>query len=318
VRILLGCLLVLGASATFAPTSEELHTRYGAPDEVHRDEGGVLASESFNLPSGVRLTASYGSDQHACQLGVTSILEFEKLFHFPYLTDTTTAEVLEELVPVASRGDEFGSGTKNSILFTEYKNVLISESHNLWGVLEATISFKREGCPKPDNPFVFRPPPPPPDAKTVLALTPTSEELHKRYAPKSAWTATEVFDVFKLQPDIQLRVKYGPDHHSCQMEMRPADGLNPYMPTERVSEILSEVAPAAMRGKPIFGDGEFRSSQCGGVRTSGYENVAIARYPNYCAPGHTDTEKYVIIQFRRDGVCPDPYTHASKSQPNFR
>jgi hypothetical protein len=141
--------------------------------------------------------------------------------------------------------------------------------------------------------------PPPPDAKTVLALTPSSEGLRKRYGPANS--ESDVLDVFTVRPDIKITVQYGSDHHACHIELTPPDPHNPYMPTEKVSVILDEVAPPAMRGK-LTNSGVVQSSECGKIESFVYENVGIGRVPNVCAPEHPNTVRNVTVQFTRD-VC---------------
>jgi len=311
--ILLWCQLIVLLSTTLAPSSEELHNRYGTPDSAHRNSNGVLDSESFSMRPWALLTAYYGSDHRACRIKLLPGLDLENPLRYPFGLEGPVSEILEEVAPVALRGKEFGEGMTHSIRVTEYENILLKQKADSSGISDITIFFKRDGCPKPDNPFVFLAPP---DAKTMLALTPTSEELHKRYAPNSAWSAAEVFDIFILRPEIQLSVKYGSDHHACSIAIEPVDGSNPYIPKEKVSELLDELALAAMRGREIAGYGEFRSS-CLGVGMAIYENVFIGRWPNYCVPEHPGTDKGASIQFKRD-VCPNPYTPATTNLPNSR
>jgi hypothetical protein len=139
-RILLCCLIVVVASTTIAPTSQELRSRHGAPDSEHRDGNGVPDSASFSLQSGISLTAHYGSDHHACELEVAAALDLKKSIQYPYSSAATVSEILEELAPVATRGREFGEGTKHPILVTKYENVLIEQTQNTWGVTDIKIA----------------------------------------------------------------------------------------------------------------------------------------------------------------------------------
>jgi hypothetical protein len=311
--LLWGQLIVL-LSATFAPSSDELRNRYGPPDSEHRNAGGFLDSESFSMRPWVSLTAHYGSDQRACQIELTPGLGLEKSAQYQYVFGDTLSEVLEEIAPSAKRGKQLGEGTLHSSLhFTEYENLLVKQTQNFAGVTSVTVSFNRDACPKPQNPFVFLPPL---DAKAILSLTPTPEELQKRYGPNSGLNVDSVFDIFVLSPDVKLSVRYGSDRHACQIEIEPADGLSPYIPVKRVSELFGEVAPAAMRGK-IIGGGEFQSSACGGAGYSAYENVLLERIHNFCAPEHPATEKRATIKFNRD-VCPSPYSPVVAVSPHAR
>src|SRR5579859_1085761 len=294
----------------FAPSSTELHHRYGAPDSERRKADGVLESEDFTMRPGISLTVDYGSDGRSCQMQVSHTLELEEWAQHPFSTDEILPKVLEELAPLTARGEKFGERTKDSVLVTEYENVLLTQTQAS-GVSDAKIFFKREACPKPPSPIVFSPPA---DLQTVRRLTPSTKELRDRFGV--ADSSMPIGDVFLVRPDIMLVVKYGSDHLACCIAIEPSDRSNPYIPTEKVSELLDELAPAAMRGREIFG-GEFRSSACGGVGMAGYENVAIGRWPNYCVPEHKDTEKGASVQFKRD-VCPNPYTSEKANQPTSR
>jgi hypothetical protein len=311
-RVLVCCLFVMATSTALAPNSAELRNRYGTPDAEHRNADGGLDSEDFAMRRGASLTAHYGSDGRACQIEILPTLDLEQTVQRSFLSDEIVSEALEGFAPVAMRGKEFGEGHKNSVLVTEYENVLVMQKQAFGGgVSDMTISFKREACPKPLNPFVFLPPP---DPATLLRLTPTSAELRKRFGVGNS--GAPFSDVFSVQPDIRLSVKYGSDHHACSIEIEPADASNLYMPRQEVSQLVDEFAPVIMRGREIAGYGEFRSS-CVGVGMVGYENVFIGRWPNYCVPEHPNTDMRAIIQFKRD-VCPNPYisekTRETKSQ----
>ena len=111
-RVLLCSLFVIATSNFLAPSSEELHNRYGTSDSEHRSADGVLDSEHFSIRPSVGLTAHYGSDGRSCELQILPTLDLEQLVQRPYLTDEIVPEVLEELVPAPMRGEEFGEGTK--------------------------------------------------------------------------------------------------------------------------------------------------------------------------------------------------------------
>jgi hypothetical protein len=259
---------------------------------------------------GISLSVNYGSDGRSCQMQVSHTLELEEWAQHPFSTDESLPKVLEEPAPLTARGEKFGERTKDSVLVTEYENVLVMQIQAS-GVSDAKIFFKREGCPQPPNPVVFSSPA---DLQTVRRLTPSAKELRKRLGV--ADSGMPIGDVFLVRPDIMLVVEYGSDHLACSIAIEPSDRGNPYIPKEKVSELLDELAPASMRGREIFG-AEFRSSACGGVGMAGYENVAIGRWPNFCVHEHPGTEKGASIQFKRD-VCPNPDTSEKTNQPASR
>lgn len=149
----------------------------------------------------------------------------------------------------------------------------------------------------------------------VRSLTPSAEGLRKRFGV--ADSGNSLPDVFVLGPNLKLSVRYGSDRLACHISIEPVDIGNPYLPKEKVSELIDELASAAMRGRAITGYGEFRSSECGGVGMAAYENVFIGRWPNYCVHEHPDTEKQAVIQFTRS-ICPNPYVKTESRQPNSR
>ena len=305
-RILACCLFALATTTGIAPSSRELHHRYGAPDSERRNSDGVLESENFRMGPGISLSVNYGSDGRSCQMQVSHTLELEVWAEHPFSADESLPKVLEELAPLTARGEKFGERTKDSVLVSEYENVLVMQTL-VSGVSDAKIFFKRKGCPKPPNPFVFSPPA---DMQTVRRLTPSTKELRKRFGV--ADSGMTIGDIFLIRPDVMLVVKYGSDHLACSIAIEPSDPGNPYIPKEKVAELLDELAPAPMRGREISGEGEFRSS-CIGVGMAAYENVFIARWPNYCVPEHPGTEKGASIQFKRD-ACPNPYTSGKANQ----
>ncbi len=146
-------------------------------------------------------------------------------------------------------------------------------------------------------------------AETVRRLTPSAEQLRKRFG--IADSGSDLPDIFVLGRNLKLSVKYGSDRLACSIAVETVDIANPYLPKEEVSKLLDEFAPPAMRGKVSAG-GEFCSS-CLGVGMAAYENVFIGRWPNYCAPEHPNTEKRATLQFKRD-ACPNPYVE-KKPEP---
>ena len=92
----------------------------------------------------------------------------------------------------------------------------------------------------------------------VALLAPDSEALHKLYGKSDLVSpnreGTPDSESFHLRDDIHMTVMYGLDHHACFIELTPEQPLyaqRPYheMSSERVTEILEEIAPSAKRGK---------------------------------------------------------------------
>ena len=147
-RIFAGSLVVVAASVFLAPSSQDLHNRYGEPD-----------MERFAARPGISVTVEYGSDHLACQVLIAppqSLIHQEQ--QAPLMSSEGVSEVLEVIAPVAMRGKEinsfvFESGC-NEIRTTEYDNVYVMRSkHTCDRTSQAqdvrtTISFKRNICPK--------------------------------------------------------------------------------------------------------------------------------------------------------------------------
>ena len=107
-HFLLLCQIIL--LLTPAPRSDELRNRYGYPYYEQRSVDGFLKSESFSVKSLASLTAHYGSDQRACRLELSPGLGLEKSAQYQYVFGDSLPNVLEEVLPVAKRGKEFGDG----------------------------------------------------------------------------------------------------------------------------------------------------------------------------------------------------------------
>jgi hypothetical protein len=105
--------------------SYHLRAKYGPP----------LARDAFTITSAFQIIVDYGPDQQACRLELP--------------VDRKQADdVLLELVPVSMRGKQLNIGAfssgPNSIKFTTYEHVMISESQT-----SVTVAFKREVCRNP-------------------------------------------------------------------------------------------------------------------------------------------------------------------------
>jgi hypothetical protein len=150
-RIILGCLIVAAASFGLAPSSPELHNRYGVSD-----------LERFTVRPGITATVQYGADHLACQIRIEpyqSIIHPNEPIPSPRLMSSAeVSEILEEIVPRATRGKEISSGSFQASCgvgnVNEFENVLIVRGEsactptNLVRDTGTRIIFKREICTK--------------------------------------------------------------------------------------------------------------------------------------------------------------------------
>ena len=145
-RIIAACLMLAAASGVLAPSSQELHNRYGQP-----------YLESFLARPGIGLTVEYGSDHSACG----GLIEpAHPLFHpeesLPLMSWDTVTEILEEVVPVKMRGMSIASSIESmgcaESRRTQYQGLTIDRVRNncLSSTPEhevrATIAYKRDVC----------------------------------------------------------------------------------------------------------------------------------------------------------------------------
>ena len=140
--------LVAAASFALAPSSQDLHNRYGEPD-----------MERFIVRPGIGLTAEYGSDHLACQI---LIEPSQSLIHReeqpPLMSSDGVSEVLEEIAPATMRGKEILAAIHvsgcNEAHINDYENVSIMRSKHTCDPsspdqdVRTTIMFKREICPQ--------------------------------------------------------------------------------------------------------------------------------------------------------------------------
>jgi len=151
-RIFVGCLLVATASVVLTQSSSEFHSRYGEPDV-----------ERFTAQPGISLAVEYGSDQLACQALIEppqALIHQEEQAQF--MSSERVSEVLEEVAPVAMRGNEISTMTHvsgcNEVHITDFENVLIRRSTHTCDPssqnqdVRTAITFKRDTCPKPRTP----------------------------------------------------------------------------------------------------------------------------------------------------------------------
>jgi hypothetical protein len=143
-RVLPGFLVVAVASFGLAPSSPELHNRYGLSD-----------LERFTVRPGITATVQYGADHLACQIKIERYRSIvgQDPETAPRISSQEISEVLEELVPRAVRGKEiinssFQSSACGAGNMNEFENVTISQSLSPCQDSSAQIIFKRDICSK--------------------------------------------------------------------------------------------------------------------------------------------------------------------------
>jgi hypothetical protein len=147
-RIVAGCLFFVAASGVLAPSSQELHERYGEPN-----------LERFMARPGITLTAEYGSDDSACWVLIEPprpLLHPEE--SLPLISSNMVTEILEEIVPVSTRGMIISSSISSNGCAesrrTEYQGLTIDRVRNNClsptpeHEIRATITYKRDICRK--------------------------------------------------------------------------------------------------------------------------------------------------------------------------
>jgi hypothetical protein len=152
-RILAACFLLATGIVLAAPSSSELHSRYGQPD-----------LERFQARPGISLTVQYGSDHKACQIVIGPL---QPLIHqegqSQFISSLSVDEILEEVAPAAARGKQIDDGSFQSSCavstITDYENVSISRGTSACRDgspdrdYAVQIIFKRDICPQVKNPF---------------------------------------------------------------------------------------------------------------------------------------------------------------------
>jgi len=136
-------------------------------------------------------------------------------------------------------------------------------------------------------------------ATASVLLSPSSQDFHNLYGEPDR-------ERFAARPGISLTVEYGSDHLACSALIDPqpltySEEHVPLMSSEGVSEVLEQVAPAAIRGKQI--STSLTSIGCNQVCLTDYENVSIMRSTHNCAPSSQDQDMRTAITFKRD-ICP--------------
>jgi hypothetical protein len=150
-RIIPGFLIVAIVSFGLAPSSPEFHNRYGLSD-----------LERFTVRPGITATVQYGEDHLACQIKIEPyqpvIHPYEPMPSMRLMSSEEVAEILEEIVPRATRGKEISNGgfqaSCGAVNVNEFENVLIVRGEsactatNLVRDTSTQIVFKRDICPK--------------------------------------------------------------------------------------------------------------------------------------------------------------------------
>jgi hypothetical protein len=132
-----------------------------------------------------------------------------------------------------------------------------------------------------------------------LATAPDSQELHNRYGEPTV-------ERFTARPGISVVVEYGPDRLACVLLIEPPQSILhqaeqlPLMPSRGVSEVLEEIAPAAIRGKEVT-SGTVESG-CNVSHLTEYENVFIMRTTHTCDASSKDQDVRTTVRLKR-GVC---------------
>jgi hypothetical protein len=142
----LASLFVVAALLIPLQSANDFELRYGRPD-----------IERFVARPGIGLTVQYDSDGEACQMVLEppqSIIHKEE--PTKYMSPDLVNEILEELVPLRSRGGEglimITSMGCNEFRSTDYLNVTITHSwHNCLPLqpdreMRTTVVLKRKAC----------------------------------------------------------------------------------------------------------------------------------------------------------------------------
>jgi len=146
-QILFVCLLIVSFSLPVGQTSPTLRGRYGEPD-----------IERFTVAGDIGLTVEYGSDGLACQIVIERkqpLLHSEQVRN--YMAPESVSEIIDELVPPASRGRSIDSILESMGCaegrIEEYENVWVARHSDMCVPLKleresnATVVFKRQSCP---------------------------------------------------------------------------------------------------------------------------------------------------------------------------
>jgi hypothetical protein len=151
-RLVAASLFIVAATAVLAPSSQDLHNRYGEPN-----------LERFTARPGISVTVEYGLDHLACYVLIEPsqpLIHTEE--HNPQLSSEAVTEILEEIVPMQMRGNLTGISDTAfgfEVELIDYENVSIMRSAVRCCASDpnrqedrATVVFKRYVCAKKLNP----------------------------------------------------------------------------------------------------------------------------------------------------------------------
>ncbi len=147
-RIVAGCLFFAVGSVVLAPSSQELHKRYGEPN-----------LERFMARPGIVLTVEYGSDHSVCWVLIEPPRPpFHPEESVPLMSSDTVTEILEEVVPVKLRGMSIASSIDSrgcaESRRTQYQGLTIDRVRNNCPTptpeheVRATVAYTRDVCRK--------------------------------------------------------------------------------------------------------------------------------------------------------------------------
>jgi hypothetical protein len=146
-RMLVIGLIASAATLSLAPGAQDFRKHFGEPD-----------SERFMARPGIALTVQYGSDHLACQMLIESPrqLLLQKNSEGTALSPGKVTEILDEVVPVSTRGKELNHVVAeagcNVFTSTIYENVSISRVTHECLPLQpdressAAVTFNRDIC----------------------------------------------------------------------------------------------------------------------------------------------------------------------------
>jgi hypothetical protein len=145
-RNITACLLFAFLNVVLAPSSQELHTRYGEPN-----------LERFMARPGIAVSVEYGADGAACSVLIEPprpLLRREE--NGPLMLSDTVTDILEEIAPVGTRGPgvltEISAMGCSELRQTDYQEMTIGrqrdncESGKPEHEVRATVTYKRDVC----------------------------------------------------------------------------------------------------------------------------------------------------------------------------
>jgi hypothetical protein len=133
--------LIATSSVIAQVNASSLRARYGAP----------LERETFEVRPGIELLVDYGPNRQACRMQLPSGAQYAGPAPAGAITRQQIDEVVEELVPLSTRGKEGNrmqmSMGMNTLSVVEYEHVRISELTAGGRGEGIIITFKDPACP---------------------------------------------------------------------------------------------------------------------------------------------------------------------------